>query len=122
MKSLIKKMAILLFCYGCITMCTVPLVTYSSAVEASPIVEVDAYDFRINDFNRYLNADREACWYLHDVVDQETTELISENIIWTDLNSIVEVCVSHGVDPSRYIHYHLDDIIQITANKISKGD
>lgn len=122
MKSLIKKMAILLFCYGCITMCTVPLVTYSSAVEASPIVEVDAYDFRINDFNRYLNADGEACWYLHDVVDQETTELISENIIWTDLNSIVEVCVSHGVDPSRYIHYHLDDIIQITANKISKGD
>ena len=106
----------------CTALIAVPLTFPAQAEEAEPIVEVDAYDFRINDFNRYLNADGEACWYLHDVVDQETTELISENIIWTDLNSIVEVCVSHGVDPSRYIHYHLDDIIQITANKISKGD
>lgn len=122
MKSLIKKMAILLFCYGCITMCTVPLVTYSSAVEASPIVEVDAYDFRINDFNRYLDADGNVRWYLHDEIDKETTDAIQESAMWRDLTSIVETCVTHGVDPSRYIHYHLDEIIRYTVTQLSKGE
>ena len=84
----------------------------------SQVVEVDAVDFYINGFNRYLDADGQVRWCLHDVIDQETTDQISKEANWSDLQDVAITSIEHGVNPSRFLHYYLDSFIDAARVRI----
>ena len=84
----------------------------------SQVVEVDAVDFYINGFNRYLDADGQVRWCLHDVIDQETTDQIAKEANWSDLQDVAITSIEHGVNPSRFLHYYLDSFIDAARVRI----
>ena len=92
------------------------------ACQAEPtntqVVEVDAVDFYINGFNRYLDADGQVRWCLHDVIDQETTDQIAKEANWSDLQDVAITSIEHGVNPSRFLHYYLDSFIDAARVRI----
>ena len=85
---------------------------------ASQVVEVDAVDFYINGFNRYLDAGGQVRWYLHDVVDQTTTDQIGKEANWSDLQDVAITSIEHGVNPSRFLHYYIDSFIDAARVRI----
>lgn len=84
----------------------------------SQVVEVDAVDFYINGFNRYLDADGQVRWCLHDVIDQETTDQIAKEANWSDLQDVAITSIEHGMNPSRFLHYYLDSFIDAARVRI----
>ena len=84
----------------------------------SQVVEVDAVDFYVNGFNRYLDADGQVRWCLHDVIDQETTDQIAKEANWSDLQDVAITSIEHGVNPSRFLHYYLDSFIDAARVRI----
>lgn len=82
------------------------------------VVEVDAVDFYINGFNRYLDAGGQVRWYLHDVIDQTTTDQIGKEANWSDLQDVAITSIEHGVNPSRFLHYYLDSFIDAARVRI----